>query len=715
MLIGTGAAAVAAARVLVHRGVRSFVLADAGSRREEASAELRSRPSPVVAEGAGPLAAEGAGPEQDRPAVTALAREAGPELDRSAVTALVEGAGLVMVTAGWSFPAVHHWVNESGVPALHAAFGGLRARIGPLVLPGAGACFLCWRMRAVACEDDFAAAMALEEEGDRVRGFREPPPVPPVLSAWAGAVLAHEALAATVGPARPRLVGHVLELDGAARTGTLHPVLPRPDCPACARRPQRKGPAAPDEPHPAAAQASGEPSPTAPRAPDDPRPTTAQAPDEPSPAGATGAGGRGLAEVTRQVTSPLCGLVRRLDDVRKDPTEPNHPFIARAELSNARFINGSDAFVACSGKGITRAEARDGAIGEALERYAGLTWQPARQTKARRADLDGPSLDPHDLVLYADHQYAALPYPRYTTDQPLTWTTARSLATGGEVWVPLLAVPLAPRLSGPGEYLFAPTSNGLAAGSSTGDALRRALLEVVERDAFLIAWAHRLPGRSHDALDVPDRETRRVAAAYAARGVTITVHRLPTDAAAEVVLAIGWSDEPPAAVAGLGAHADPRLAARRAVLEVAQVRPALLARLRVPGTAARMDALAADRLPVTGLDDHDLRYAHPDAAAHGLHHLRSAPLTPWEAGTRAGSLVESLVAAAGDVLYADVTPADVAAVGVRVVRAIVPGFQPIAFGAAHARLGGRRLYELPERLGLRPGTATLNLDPHPLA
>ena len=53
-----------------------------------------------------------------------------------------------------------------------------------------------------------------------------------------------------------------------------------------------------------------------------------------------------------------------------------------------------------------------------------------------------------------------------------------------------------------------------------------------------------------------------------------------------------------------------------------------------------------------------------------------------------------------------------------VARAIVPGFQPIHFGAAEMRLGHERLRRMPAALGLVPAPVALgdlNLDPHPLA
>jgi ribosomal protein S12 methylthiotransferase accessory factor len=303
---------------------------------------------------------------------------------------------------------------------------------------------------------------------------------------------------------------------------------------------------------------------------------------------------------------------------------------------------------------------------------------------------------------------------------------ARSLVTGLEVWVPLLAVHLGYEARRHTAHLFSPTSNGFAAGPTTTSAVLRGLLEVVERDAFLLSWSHRLAGVRSAAATVPDAETRSVAAAYARRGVTIDVHRLPVDSAATVVLAVGWSEDRPAAVVGLGADLDPVVAARRAVLEVGQVRPALRARLGQPETAARLAELVEDPSRVSGLEDHDLLYADRCTAQAGLSYLRSAPREPWDAGGGAAAadspalevLVESLRRVAGDVLYVDVTTPDVADLGVRVACGIVPGFQPIHFGAQEMRLGGDRLYTFPASLGLRPGRVgrdELNLAPHPLS
>jgi ribosomal protein S12 methylthiotransferase accessory factor len=274
--------------------------------------------------------------------------------------------------------------------------------------------------------------------------------------------------------------------------------------------------------------------------------------------------------------------------------------------------------------------------------------------------------------------------------------------------------------------LFQPTSSGFAAGADRSDATLRALLEVIERDAFMVAWSHRLAGRRVPATQVPDEQIRGMAASYGQWGVELVVHLLPTDTAATVALAIAWSERLPAATIGLGAALDPLAAARSAVLEVGQARSALRTRLRHPDERARLDELTATPTAALSVDDHGLLYAVPEVATTRLRFLREVPLEPWPdltpepdaAGNELEVLTRSLAAVAPDVLAVDVTPKDVAALGVSVVRGLVPGFVPIWFGAKGARLGGTRLLEMPCRIGLRSRPALLdelNLDPHPLA
>lgn len=245
---------------------------------------------------------------------------------------------------------------------------------------------------------------------------------------------------------------------------------------------------------------------------------------------------------------------------------------------------------------------------------------------------------------------------------------------------------------------------------------------MVERDAFLIAWAHRLETRPIAAASVPDPDVATIAGLYARRGVRIDVHLLPTDCTAVVAMAVGWSAGEPAVVVGSGCLAGIRCA------------PPALQCWRsgrygppcVPGCAILRCWPAATNWsptrrwwPISTITTCCTPTARPPSVPWRICAPRtdrvgnSAPTGP-QLG-RPGRVVGRDRRRCAVV---DVTPDDVAALGVRVVRSIVPGFQPIHFGADQARLGHRRLFSAPHRWGLRErpaGPADLNPDPHPLA
>lgn len=585
-----------------------------------------------------------------------------------------------------------YWANTMAlsmqVPAVFGAARGHVGMAGPLVFPGEGPCLLCYRMRTLACADDFAEAMALEETGTLPGAAREP--VLRHVADAVGGVMAFEAVKTMTAVAIPSLVGAVLELDGLEHTRRVHRILQRHDCPACRKknRPLRR----------------------------------------PGHDGVVG-----LPEARDLLVSPRCGIIRLVDPVPVDATEPARPLVLRAEIANNRFREvDHHPFQTCSGKGMDHRSALVSALGEACERYGSTAWSADQVTRKRLVDMETPVVSPADLVLFADDQYDRLPYARFEPGLEIGWFAGHDVATGGAIAVPAVEALLGYECSD-AERFYSSTSNGLAAGASLEHALVGGALEVIERDAFLVAWFNHLPGVRVDPFSVADHNVRSIAEAYRRRDISLELYRLPTDVvAASVYLAIGVQTSEravgpgPAAVVGLGADLDDPAAAAKAVLEVGQIRPALKARLVERETRERRDLLFEDPDRVEQLDDHDLLYSHA-GALKWLSFWRDQDPVAWEpVGTstlasppeRLERLTVSLGDAGHRLFGCDLTPPELASLGVFVARAVIPGFQPIHFGAKEARLGGRRLYDLPHRLGLRDAPASradLNTLPHPIS
>lgn len=625
---------------------------------------------------------------------TQIDRPVTRSIDRDDLIAALHGCDIALHTFDKGFAASAMWVNEWSLdaqrPALYGLVRGHRAIAGPLVFPGEGPCYLCARMRSIACADDFDLAMGLEEELDRQRmpKLAQRPTLPHV-TAQLGSVLATEVLKAALAIGRPTLAARIVQIDALDLTQELHPVLQHPACPAC----RKKG-------HP-------------------PRRPNSERSGRPV--------GMGLPAAASELVGRAAGVVRALNVVPKDPMEPAVPIVVRAELANHRFVGPDDEpFEVCSGKGMTLPAARISALGEACERYAGGSVDRSRFVRGRREDMSAPTLDPRELVLFADHQYRELRYAPWQDSLAIDWIGAVDLSTGEPLFVPAISAAMHYTVEQPDEFLFAVTSNGLAGGASRAAATLAAALEVIERDAFTIGWLQRLPpSASIVASTVPDEDVRALAEAYRRRRIALELYQLRTDVPVAVVAAVGVDESGgmPAAVVGLGCHDDLAEACRQAAMEVGQVRPALKARLREPAAGERLAELVADHSRVTELEDHDLLYAASTMLAH-LDVWRSVAPTPFDGepavlGTgpeRLDRLVEHLSAIGTTLIEVDLDAPDLTPLGLHTSRAIIPGFQPIHFGAREARLGGRRLYELPPRLGL-PASGPMQVEstPHPLA
>jgi ribosomal protein S12 methylthiotransferase accessory factor len=431
-------------------------------------------------------------------------------------------------------------------------------------------------------------------------------------------------------------------------------------------------------------------------------------------------------DIAARLVSRRTGIVAEFQVASRDPTEPNLPLVWRAKLANHTFASEpEDGHLFCSGKGFTTQAAWTSCLGEAAERYSGGRWDPAELTVAARGALSGRSIDPRELVLYRPEQYPALKYAPYHDGTELSWIIGRSLIDGAAAWVPAIAALMEFTVRSEAEFLFPITSNGLAAGPSLRDAVTSAVLEVIERDAFLIAWLNRLPVRVLDTATHPDLQVRDLAAIYRRRGVRLALYLLPTDNPVAVVMGVAFQDGGfggPAATVGLGADLDPAAAARKAVLEVGQVRPALRERVR-GRDRARVAELVADPGTVSTMEDHSLLYADP--AMLGAFDFLAGTPAEWDELARPNAddgaldlLLDHFAAVGQEVVYVNLTAPELEPLGLYAVRAVLPGFQPIWFGWQERRLAGRRLYELPQRLGLRDAPADpadLNPLPHPLA
>jgi ribosomal protein S12 methylthiotransferase accessory factor len=255
---------------------------------------------------------------------------------------------------------------------------------------------------------------------------------------------------------------------------------------------------------------------------------------------------------------------------------------------------GLDGISVYNGKGLTKADARAGAMMEAIERYSAESWPRERQRGTRpqiaARNRGTRVMNPASMILQQQRSYSDATV--------LDWGEGWDLLHDEPVLIPLAMI-LAP-YDGPGRGIWYASSNGLASGNTMEEAVCHALAELIERDAYTIALVRaELVPRVHAFLEAvttglpqpPAEIDRRLFPSVKLDTVPPMVHRLVAAAQRdgnEVWLRDITSDlripafvasmrrwEPDGAefaAGGFGCHPNAAIAAVRAVTETAQGR-----------------------------------------------------------------------------------------------------------------------------------------------
>jgi ribosomal protein S12 methylthiotransferase accessory factor len=418
--------------------------------------------------------------------------------------------------------------------------------------------------------------------------------------------------------------------------------------------------------------------------------------------------------------SPLVGIVKGAISTTRTPDESGLPNCACALASATRPL-GAPTVEFGSGAHPDPRRARAAAIGEALERYAAvfIPYERVRRTTAQA--LGDTAVHPSRFALFHPTQFATqrFPFVPFTEDTPTTWVEGFDLSDGSTAMLPADLVYLR-RPDRSTRQIAYSTSSGLACGPSLPEAILAGLLELVERDAVMLAWKCRL---SLPLLDWSEHQGLRATDRSFFEPTRLAYRVLDASCFLDVPVAISVLHGPPGfgAALAVGGAAAARIeeAWLKAVAESFAVyrwlRQEILGGAKPPADAEEIEAF----------DQHMLFYASEERAAlagflDASRERRPAadvpPLegsTPWE---QIDAVVGRLARRRLSAYAVDVTSPDVCELGVSVARVIAP--ELCALDVSHrARFqGGSRLVNGAFEAGLLPApidVADLNPLPHP--
>jgi ribosomal protein S12 methylthiotransferase accessory factor len=435
-----------------------------------------------------------------------------------------------------------------------------------------------------------------------------------------------------------------------------------------------------------------------------------------------------LASRLRGLTGPRMGLVARVDDRSAAQRAAISAFFAARGVEDTGALDrlcSSGALLPgrerpLHGEGFAfdgdTAAAEALACVEGLERLFALDSFPSGGgfVQCWRA-LGARAVDPRTLQLYTQAQYETpgFPYRPFDPDAPIRWVVGVRAIDGEPVAVPVDAVT--------GGALCQATSSGAAAHTSLQLAVLAAVVEAVERDAFMVTWHGELQGPRVPPEEIRDPEGRLAMLAQA--GFAISWIDVTTDTGLPVVMQVVRDRRnPDFFMANTASGATLDHAVGKLVRELVQVSVGYMRDPRhMSGPVTHTDdpravESLAQHLQFYQRADKHRRCDFLDASTEIAAPRSSWPEVSFDDPHATRVVIDRLHAAGYDPILVDCTPDVLAAVGLVVVRAVIPGLAPLDSGFARRRLGGRRLLEAPRRMGrrdrdLEPGE--LNPWPHP--
>jgi ribosomal protein S12 methylthiotransferase accessory factor len=383
---------------------------------------------------------------------------------------------------------------------------------------------------------------------------------------------------------------------------------------------------------------------------------------------------------------------------------------------------------ASAGRSHSYVESERTAILEGLERYCGI-FPRGKRTVIHDTfrNLSDRALNAAEVGVYSAEQYVQtdFPFKPFDPDLPMNWVWGYSFRREAPILVP---EQLAYYSAGQGDSFVMEGSNGCALGGSLEEAIFYGIMEVVERDSFLLTWYAQLSVPRLNPYSSKDKELLlMIERLQTIEGYEVHLFNVTMESGIPSIWAIAKNKGGIGAnlICAGGAHVDPIRAAKSAIHELAGNIIFLGEMLK--RNRKEYYEMLYDPYLVRQMEDHSFLYSLPEAEDR-LHFLldQNRPFRTFEEEfkprVRLADLTDELKDVLQrfnrlnfDVIVIDQTAPEILRNGLYCVKVLIPGMLPMSFGHHLVRLTGlERVFKVPLTLGYTKSLLTLQgLNPHP--
>jgi ribosomal protein S12 methylthiotransferase accessory factor len=379
------------------------------------------------------------------------------------------------------------------------------------------------------------------------------------------------------------------------------------------------------------------------------------------------------------------------------------------------------------------------ALAETAERYL---WKNSadffknRILRKSYKEMRGRAINIYSLAGFSDTQKKELEIIKFDNNTVFGWLPARSLLSGRRIFCPLQLisglyyrknVKTSEYINKKEPMLRWGITTGLATGASLEEAVVKGILEIIERDSFMIAYSNRLspPSLDLDHLSAQDEDLKRIFRLFKRYQLEAHLINLPTDFSVNVVLAlvIDKTNLGPALSVGASADFDLKTAVVDALSESQMIRYSQIGiRMRKEGFPETKNTNRAEKM-LFWSDPKNLPKI--DFLLNGakqkidIHQKGEVPQSLKEGKPRKEYWTEKMKILSAqlkergyEACYVEITSKEVRNLGLRCAFTVIPKLQPMSLNDSIPYLGGTRLKEVPLKLGYE-AAEQINLDPHP--
>lgn len=422
----------------------------------------------------------------------------------------------------------------------------------------------------------------------------------------------------------------------------------------------------------------------------------------------------------KKLVSPRTGVIKHVISINRGNNDPKIVSYG-VSVGNTTYLGGEFFEGRSSGCAFTQTDAFLSTIGETVERYSPTYYNLNDFVFNSYNNLQELAIHPDEFALYHERQfeyYKSQNYKikKFQEDTEIYWARCLDLTNKKEVLCPCTYIYL-PWSSDKNPIMFG-ASTGLAAHTNYYKAVLTALFEVIERDSFVITWHNKITNRK---IKISPEISKYIKSVFP-NNYEWHFFDITYDLGIPSVFSIclGKAEYGNFIIVSTATRYTIGEAIKKVILETAQSVPYY----RYLHSKRKDWIPDLDFNKLMNFEDHSLFYNRRPEYLYVFDDWRNAPerinvdfdgnSQQTAVKEQINSILLKLKSKEYNVLIKDLTTPDVNQAGFFCVRIVVPQLLPMSGAYPFYHLGGKRLYEVPQTIGLKKKSfEELNKFPHP--